>query len=404
MHARLKPLLSVLLICCLVLSVGAAARTGASADDAVISKVLTTLSSTPVALVDPSLITVATSSPGCYIVSAGWFNANNQPVTGAFNSETYRLEIVIGASDGYILDPNVACYLNNSAITSAVSADRRTVVLTREYTADVWAPTIYKNPGDETVDEGGWASFVVAGSYVREFKWILVDPTDKITIPISELKNHYKSMDSSGDGSSKLLLYNIPYDLNNWKVICNFVGAGNNNVTRSQPAILTVRPDPSRVTATPTPSPTATPAAVVSSPEIEPSEELEAAVQEETHVHDFSGAWLYDARGHWHECPEDGVAADEGLHAFTWTEIQPATDTEQGLEEGVCQICGYTTTRKTGASPSNTDSFDTKDSILSAGPPTVLMGLLCALLPVDAVLIGAHAAGASRRKKSRRRR
>ncbi len=412
MHTRLNHLLAALLICCLVLSLGASARTQASADDQVIGKVLTTLSSTPVALGDPSLITVATSSAGCSILSAGWFNANNQAVTGAFNAETYRLEINVGANAGYLFAPDVACYLNNSSITGLVSSDRKTVTLTREYTADVWAPTIYKNPGDETVDEGGWASFVVAGAYVREYQWMLSDSTDKITIPISQLKDHYHDMESSGDGSSKLLLYHIPYELNNWKVICNFVGAGNGNVTRSKPAILTVRPSASRIVETPVPSDTPV-------SEASPAPEITAAPdptpEVEEHSHDFSGPWLYDARGHWHECPEDGAAADEGLHAFAWTEVRAATATEPGLEEGVCSICGYKATRNIGTPTESADSAVSGSSsdgerssgllsnILDAGRPSLLMSALCALLPIDVVLLCAHHARASK-KKSRRRR
>ena len=400
MHTRFKHILTGFLVCCLVLSLGAAVRTEAKADDEVISKVLTTLSSTPVALVDPSLITVATSTPGCHINSAGWFNANNQAVTGAFNTETYRLEINIGADNGYIIDPNVACYLNNSAITSVVSADRKSVTLTREYTADVWAPTVYKNPGDETVDEGGWASFVVSGSYARDYEWALVDPTDKITIPISQLKDHYKNMDSAGDGSTKLFLYHIPYELNKWKVVCNFIGAGDGNVTRSQPAVITVRPDPSRVVESPSPSPSASPVSPTPSPEVSAVPEPTATAEE--HVHDYSGAWRYDARGHWHECPEDGAVADEGLHVFTWTETRAATDTEQGLEDGVCGICGFTTTRKTGT-PAGAEEKEDAVEKEPAGLPSPLISALCALLPVDMILIGAHAAGSSRKKTRRRK-
>lgn len=412
MHDRLKHILTVLLVCCLVMSVATCSVSTASADEA-ITKVLTTLSSTPVALVDPALITVETSSPACYIISAGWFNAANQPVTGAFNAETYRLEITVGARDGYYFDPDVACYLNNSSITGIVADSGQAVTLVREYTADVWAPTVYKNPGDETVDEGGWASFVVSGSYVRAYEWVLIDPAGKVTVPVSELRSRFQGMDYSGDGSTKLILYHIPYELNNWKVVCNFIGVGDGNVTPSKPAIITVRADPSRVVSTPAPSavPSATPAPTPSAPVEATFPPVETSPL--THEHDFSGPWHYDARGHWHERPDDGMTADEALHSYTWTET--VGEDGQSVETGVCNICGYTSTRRSASSFAESTATDSPESDPADNdvadpmeisrpdrvPVTALMAVLCALLPVDAALIALRAANTSRKKPRR---
>ena len=177
-------------------------------------------------------------------------------------------------------------------------------------------------------------------------------------------------------------------------------------------AILTVNPSASRVLETPAPSPTPVPEAAPS-PEVSAAPVATEAVEE--HEHDFSGPWLYDARGHWHECPEDGAAADEGLHSFSWTEVRAATETEPGLEEGVCSICGYTSTRNIGAvqgsvlsdaSGSSSDedsSSDLFDGIRSAGRPSLLMSALCALLPLDLVLMGVHRSRVSKKKARRRR-
>ena len=408
MRAHKKRLLTLLTVFSLLLTLGVSFPTEASADDTVISKILTTLSSTPVALVDPALITVATSTPGCYIISAGWFDASGKPVSGAFSTETYKLEINIGANPGYTIDPNVACYLNNSAITSYVNAGNNTVTLTRDYTAAIWAPTVYKNPGPETVEEGGWASFVVSGSYARDYQWAVTDPDGRTTIPVDMLKYSYSNMEATGNGSTKLILHQIPYELNGWGVVCDFIGAGEGNVTRSQPARLTVNPSPSRLaamqeaaSATPTPAPTESPAVVETTPEPEVTATPEPV---------YSDEWSYDARGHWHASLDNSSpAADEALHSFVWTEVQPASDTEAGLEQGVCEVCGYTASRRFGGpevssvSSGDDDSGDGGSFLDNITPPTPLMAVLSALLPVDLVL-AAGSAGASRKRRRRHRR
>ena len=56
-----------------------------------IHKILTTVTPTPVALLDPATITAATSTPGLSITSAGWFDASGNSVKSAFNPETYKI-------------------------------------------------------------------------------------------------------------------------------------------------------------------------------------------------------------------------------------------------------------------------------------------------------------------------
>ncbi len=392
MHFLRKRTLVLLLVCSLFFSLFAAAPE-ARAVDAVITKVLTTISATPVALMDPSLISAATSTPGCYIASAGWFDVNGNLATGAFNAETYRLEIRIAASEGYLIDPAAACYLNNSAVTAIPDGTGKSITLVREYTAAIWAPTIYKNPGAETVDEGGFASFVVSGTYIRDYQWALVSPNENESVLISNLKSRFPQMESTGNGSTKLMLYNVPYELNGWKVVCNFVGAGNNNIVTSQPAMLTVIPDPSRATPTPAPTPvsaaspspaadavqqgTETAAPEVQDAEASPAPEATPAVEEPpVHVHSFSEAWSYDASTHWHECPEDGARADEGSHELTWTVENEPTLQDEGKETAVCSVCGVTLQRTTP-----------KLERPALEMPGIRLLLLLLLFPVDLLLL-----------------
>ncbi|MCR5089399.1 MAG: hypothetical protein K6C08_07815 [Oscillospiraceae bacterium] len=399
MKALSRRLLTILTALCFLSCMGASLSFHAAADDVVITKVLTTLSSTPVALVDPSLITAATSTDGCYIISATWYDANGNAATGAFNAETYRLELRVGAMTGFAIDPSAACYLNNSAITASVDGDGKAVTLSREYTAAIWAPTIYKHPGDETINEGSWASFVVSGAYIRDYKWELVNPTGTSSFYISDLATRFPKMSAAGDGSAKLMLYNVPYELNGWKVVCNFIGAGDGNTKESQAATLTVIPDPSRATASPSPSVSPSPSP---SPEASPiPSAVPAATPKPTpHVHFFSSDWKYDSTSHWHECPDDATRADEAEHSITWTVIKESNLLEEGEERGTCKICGYTETRTIEKASLPSVDFS------SVEKPSTLMMVLLGIAVADAVFLILHLAvfGKQRKRAQRKRR
>ena len=420
MQAKKLRLLTLITVLSLVLSLSVVLPVSASAENTVIGKILTTISATPVALSSPAQITAATSTPGCRIISAGWYDANGMVVSGDFGPETYTLIMDIGVADGYTISPDVACYLNNSAISCSVNSSGRSVTLTRTYTASVWAPTVYKHPGNETVDEGGWASFVVSGAYVRDYEWALVEPEGRGVIPVARLRDSYSQMEYTGNNSPKLNLYHIPYELNGWKVVCDMIGAGEGNSTRTNPAVLTVKPTISRVVATPQPSPEVS---VSPSPVIDPvsaTAPVTSAVTTPADVqeHLYSDNWSYDARGHWRASLDGSPATDEALHSFTWTTTQDETGSD--VEKGVCDVCGYTSTRRLGGAAMNTESTQAGDSASTSGrgsglipdgfslsslkPPSVLMALLMALLPVDLILVIVHLCGPAKQRKRRRRR
>ena len=154
--------------------------------------------------------------------------------------------------------------------------------------------------------------------------------------------------------------------------------------------------------------------------------------------HRYSEAWSYDARGHWRESLDGSPATDEALHSFNWTSAQDASGAE--VERGVCEICGYTATRRLGGAASGSAAgteaapaassgtvsvpvlVESSSASGSAGgsasgaegsggfrlsalkPPSVLMALLMALLPVDLVLVIVHLCGPARQRRRRRRR
>ena len=428
----MRPLFKKLSIPCLaaalMLSFGVLTAPRAAADTT-IRKILTTLSATPVALTDPSRITAATSTEGCHIKSAIWYDASGKPVSSAFGTETYRLEILISVDPGYTIDPDCKCYLNNSSITSSILDGGKTAFLVREYTAAIWAPTVYKNPTGETVDEGGWASFVVSAANTLDYQWGLQDPNGSSFIELDSVKSFFPGTETTGNGSSKIMIYHIPAAMDGWKVVCNFIGAGINNVVPSQPAQITVRGAAGR-TAAQAQTLTATTlasesgellqadsianenapvenASVETAPvENAPAENTQAdalldageasgtapdpaaadtaSAEAGAHVHVYSPTWSYDARGHWHECPDDGARADEELHNMTWTVINE----QSGEESGRCSVCGYTTVRRPPSETAKTEG--TKFLSNLSFPPNALMWFLCALLPIDIVLLVGH--------------
>ena len=442
MKKQIKRLFSLCIIAALMVSFAFLMPPKAAAADTVITKILTTVQPTPVALMDPSAITVATSTEGCYIISAAWYDAAGNRVTGAFGTETYRLEILVGASQGYTISDDCKCYLNNSIITSGIRDTGKTAFLVREYTAAVWAPTVFKHPAAATVDEGGWASFVVSAQYARDYQWGLQSPDGKSFLPLNDVKGHFPGVETTGDGSSKIMIYHIPAAMDGWKVVCTFVGAGAGNTVPSNPAAITVRGASGRTAAQTLTANTLTqdngtslpaadtlvdengePTGSVSNKPISVAAETagpaeagavaEAGALAETgglaaadssaagaaasdpaqHVHVYSNSWSYDARGHWHECPDDGARADEELHSMTWS----VTDSETGEETGRCTVCGYTAVRR----PANNAETGNKPAGSFSFPPNLLMWALCLLLPVDIALIMTHAAMASRRRTRR---
>ncbi len=69
--------------------------------------------------------------------------------------------------------------------------------------------------------------------------------------------------------------------------------------------------------------------------------------QTSTHVHDYSNVWAHDETQHWHECKDSSCAEkkDVANHTFNWGEKTPAGVHKDKVEEGICSICNYKTTR-----------------------------------------------------------
>lgn len=136
-------------------------------------------------------------------------------------------------------------------------------------------------------------------------------------------------------------------------------------------------------------------------------------------AHSYADTWSYDARGHWHESLDGSPAKDEALHSFTWTTTQDESGAE--VETGVCDVCGYTSIKRHGGSVAGAAAQDGSAGVptpvesssgsssggfnLSAlKPPSALMALLMALLPVDLILVIVHLCGPAKQRRRKRRR
>ena len=69
--------------------------------------------------------------------------------------------------------------------------------------------------------------------------------------------------------------------------------------------------------------------------------------QTSTHVHDYSNVWTHNETEHWHECKDSSCTEkkDVANHTFNWSEKTPAGVHKDKVEEGICSICNYKTTR-----------------------------------------------------------
>lgn len=299
-----------------------------------IGKVLTTLSNEPVVMDGVYGITAATSTEGCYLSSYGWYEADGSPADGTFGTGTYRVEITVNAADGYSFADGVAVYLNNSQ-ADYVMNDGGSLTLYRDYTPQLWAPSVIKSPTTENVEVGELASFVAIATYTDTYEWTATSPDGKTACKCEDLPDLFPGVSIGGDGREKMNIRNVPAELDGWTVKCTFSGPGGSAVSNAA-AI--------KVKAAETPKPSATPKPTETPRPTETPKATEAPDSGSGHSHEFAAAWSRDAETHWHEC-SCGEKAQEAPHSMEWTVVTAATKKAPGTEKGVCSVCGYTEVR-----------------------------------------------------------
>lgn len=379
----MKALLKRISAFCLCLWLSLSALSLEAHADVQIDKVLATTSITPVALMDVSNITAATSTSGCYIASYGWYDLNGNLLQGKFSTDSCRVELRIDTYDGFFFSESVAAYLNNEAAAVSVDPSGRSLKLTRDYSPAVWQPTVVKNPGSESVDVGGWASFVATATYVSKYEWKFVSPEGN-RFSLDEAKAKFPGMTTSDNGTEKLNVYGIPAEMNGWKILCTFSGPGgsvDSSAAKINVKVETVEPSP-------TPEPTPEPSA-------EPEKEEE---KEPEHEHVFSDTWSKNELEHWKEC-ECGELSSVENHKMLWTQVKEASRKEKGLEEGKCGVCGYTQTRETEYKANQKNAkFD------SAMLRKILLGCVAVIVFITIIMIILSVRNNRRRRRRRRRR
>ncbi|MDO5444841.1 MAG: hypothetical protein Q4F31_04385 [Eubacteriales bacterium] len=97
---------------------------------------------------------------------------------------------------------------------------------------------ITKNPIGEIVDEGGKAIFIARADNAQSITWIIVSPDAKTYYEIDRCPSEFSPLKVQGQGTEKLILTEIPYVINGWRIQCYFTGNGGPAYTSG--AIITV--------------------------------------------------------------------------------------------------------------------------------------------------------------------
>ena len=314
-----------------------------------------------------SFITASNSTAGCDIVAYNWLDANGV-MTGQFSTAACTVQIRLQAQQGFYFSENVAAYLNNDSVSAVRDASGQYLDISREYSPLVWAPTIVKQPGGESVESGGWASFVASATYTDASSWRFVSPEGNY-FTAEELCSKFPGVAVDDNGAGKVNIYNIPAEMDGWKVVCRFEGPGGS--TDSNGAKITVKNAAPTATPSPEPRPEPTPEPI---PEPEPEKEEEKPQQ---HEHSFTGKYSGDLMNHWRLC-ECGEADRKEAHVMEWTVTKEAGRKESGEERGVCSVCGYSQTRE----------IQPTGSVLSADEEDSGLGKFGVLLKVLLAIVG----------------
>ena len=99
------------------------------------------------------------------------------------------------------------------------------------------SPVVTKHPTSETVEEGGSAEFVARAKYVQEYLWRLVTPNGNV-YDCDSIQNYFPGLKVTGATTERLILSNIPLELNGSRIRCLFTAG---YTTASDDAKLTVK-------------------------------------------------------------------------------------------------------------------------------------------------------------------
>ena len=311
MYRRLSRILTVLLAVCLLCSVMSA---GVFAEDVEITRVMATSDTEAVVMRTAGEIAFRTSTNGASVASVVWTDSSGKSLgpSDAFADDVYTLTVTLTANEGYYFSQSaVGVLYNNVANTNiAVSADGKTASLRRQIKPPIWSPIIYKHPlSDPAVEPGSLVSYVSTAGFATSSIWMFVSPEGDGPMPPNELRDKFPQISIDDAGIGRIIIYNVPAELNGWEIFCRFYESTRVYSTDSNRATINVIVPPSP---TPEPTPEPTPVPVV---------------------------WEHNESGHWQE-GENGQVLTQGEHSFVWKQVENSNE-----EIGTCSVCGYTESR-----------------------------------------------------------
>ena len=349
------------------------------------------------------------SIDGISIVGWALRDSDGRDCAGMVENKQYTLLIDVSTTDpNYVFTQDSRAYINNEAANMMVWDDWHYATISRVIKPNYLKPTVWHNPTDEAHNMGErFDFFASAQPGYSSFEWHVKSPegTDYKAEEINRLFPEVNVIiDDLGKATGVRCNFNkVPAGLDGWAVYCIFNLYEQKTVTKDAyirvlDAALAPSPTPAptpspvptpKPTPSPTPSPVPTPEPIVT--EKPQDEELPEGIY--ITPEDWDLSWDNDEDYHWHNSrnAESTEISDKGTHDMVWTEKIAATKKEDGIEEGVCSVCGYKTERRVAYVPNG----DSPDFILWA-----IRGVGGALaLAVPVILI--VSAGRNHGKKSR---
>ena len=118
-------------------------------------------------------------------------------------------------------------------------------------------PIVTKDPTDETVEEGGRAVFIAKAKYAQTYLWRFVSP-EGIQYDCVDAPKTFKGLKVSGADTERIVLENIPLELNGYRIYCRFTGGDSISCNMAK-LYVTEKPETEPPTEAPTEAPTETP-------------------------------------------------------------------------------------------------------------------------------------------------
>ncbi len=87
-------------------------------------------------------------------------------------------------------------------------------------------PEVYKSPYGETKFEGEYAIFIAHAYYADTIEWRIQSPDGKTEYNVEDIGAHFAGVEAEGYDEDTLVIYNITRDMDGWKVLAKFIGAG----------------------------------------------------------------------------------------------------------------------------------------------------------------------------------